>query len=131
MDEKEAEELSNKYSICTNCGYMGWPEIEKKEHKSYAEEFFVFLTAFFISLGISLGISSLLEVGEDEWFIDFLIFLGCLTVEFAIYDKFYQKKTIRIICPTCKNPTMIPTDSPKGKELVEKQLLKAEKRKNH
>jgi len=123
MDEKEAEETSKKYSICTNCGYMGWPEIEKKEHKSYVEEFFVFL----ISCLTWLGITSLFEI--EEGFIDFLIFLACLTVEGVIYDKFYKKKTIRLICSECKNPTMIPTDSPRGKELVEKQLLRAEKEK--
>jgi small-conductance mechanosensitive channel len=120
------EKTLGRYSICTTCGYMGWPKIEKKEHISYVEEFFVFLTA----LLMSLGISSLLEVGEDEWFINFLIFLGCLTVEFIIYDKFYLKKTIKIICPACKHPTMIPTDTPRGKELVEKQLLKTKKGKN-
>jgi hypothetical protein len=115
-----------KESVCTNCEYIGWPEIEKKEHRSYVEEFFVFLTALFISLGIS----SLLGVGEDEWFIAFLIFLGCLELEFIIYDKFYLKKTINIICPKCKQSTMIPTDTPRGKELVEKQLLKTGKGKN-
>jgi len=117
------EELENQYSICTTCGYMGWPKLKIIKHKSYVDEFIVVLLASLITFSIS-------EIFDiDNFFILFLICIIAFTLEMRAYESKYQKKTVRVLCPKCKNPTMIPTDSPKGKELVEKQLLKAEKEK--
>jgi rubrerythrin len=123
------EKTSGRYSICTTCYYMGWPEI--KEPKGYLlNEIAEFIAGF-----VSLLITTIITVSEDieNFWVGFLIFI---LVGFGIDFLFvrpilnaWRKEKTQIVCPACKHPTMIPTDTPKGKELVEKQLLKAEREK--
>jgi predicted nucleic-acid-binding Zn-ribbon protein len=117
-------------SVCTNCGYIGWPEI--KVPKSYLlNELTEFIVGF-----VSLLITAIIMVLEDieNFWAGFLIFiLVGFGIEFLflrpILNAWWKEKT-QIICPACKYQTMIPTDTPRGKELVEKQLLKTKKEKN-
>jgi hypothetical protein len=77
--------MAGKQSICTNCGYVGYP---KKTTKG----------RFLVELGL--------------WILFLLP---------GIIYSIWRLSSRYEACPKCKNASMIPLDSPIGKELYSKQ----------
>ncbi len=48
------------------------------------------------------------------------IFLWCLFLAPGVLYSIWRLSTKQQVCPKCKMPNMIPADSPKGKELLQK-----------
>lgn len=87
-----------KKSICTTCGYISIPE--KITKGSIFIEIILWLPVFigFIYSSIILLFFILPGIGYSTW----------------------RLTTRSNACPKCKNTTMIPIDSPRGKRLYKK-----------
>lgn len=82
--------MAKRY-VCTSCGYVGWPKTVTKG-------------------------SFLFEV--LLWIIAISTFFLLATFLLALLYSHWRSSSRYEVCPKCKHPTMIPTDSPIGRELI-------------
>jgi hypothetical protein len=58
------------------------------------------------------------KITKGSFFIELILYLFMI-VPGLIYS-IWRLTTKQLVCPACKNPTMIPITTPVGKELIEK-----------
>ena len=91
--------------ICSICEYQGKPNIKK--FGSFLGELFLWGVVFVIFI---IGF-----VMPFMWFFSFLMFIFAV---FYSMKRFFN--TPEAVCPKCNNRSMIPSDTPKGREIIAK-----------
>ena len=115
--KRGGEEMAKKQSICTVCGYVGYPKRVAKG--SFWLELALWL--FFILASLVYFLFFILAGLVYPLFFAGLV---CSLFFASLVYSLWRLTTIYGACPKCENASMIPIDTPRGQKLLEEQQKK-------